>query len=68
MKEYIATQGERLDQIVFTQYNTLNKDVLNIVLSANKHLLNKIELDGFDIVYLPDIQIDTFIQEEKTLW
>ena len=67
MREYRANQGERLDQIVYREYKTLNKDVLNKVLEANPHLLGKIELDAFDIVYLPEITTESN-KENKTLW
>ncbi|GAB6045068.1 hypothetical protein JCM11957_06660 [Caminibacter profundus] len=67
MREYIATQGERLDQIIYREYKTLNQDVVNKVLEVNSHLLNKIELEAFDKVYLPDIVIES-LKEDKTLW
>ena len=67
MREYRANQGERLDQIVYREYKTLNNNVLNKVLEANPHLLGKIELDAFDIVYLPEITIEPS-KENKTLW
>ena len=67
MKEHIATQGERLDQIIYREYKTLNQNVVNKVLEVNPHLLNKIELEAFDKVYLPDIVIESS-KEDKTLW
>jgi len=67
MREYRANQGERLDRIIYREYKTLNQDVVNKVLEANPHLLGKIELDAFDIVYLPEITIEP-CEENKTLW
>jgi len=67
MREYRANQGERLDRIIYREYKTLNQDVVNKVLEANPHLLGKIELEAFDIVYLPEITIEPS-EENKTLW
>ncbi|WOE69077.1 tail protein X [Hydrogenimonas thermophila] len=66
MSEYIAKEGERLDQIVYAVYGTL--DVYNEVLKANIHLADKIELDAGDIVYLPEIKTDVETKDEKVLW
>ena len=67
MKEYIATQGERLDQIIYREYKSLDKNVVNEVLKANPHLLTKLVLDAFDVVYLPEIEIKPST-EDKALW
>ena len=67
MREYIATQGERLDQIIYREYKTLDKNVVNEVLKANPHLLTKLILDAFDKVYLPEIEIKPSL-EDKALW
>jgi len=67
MREYRANQGERLDRIIYREYKTLNQDVVNKVLEANPHLLDKLVLDAFDIVYLPEITIEPS-EENKTLW
>jgi len=67
MREYIATQGERLDQIIYLEYKTLDKNVVNEVLKANPHLLTKLVLDAFDKVYLPEIEIEPS-SEDKALW
>ena len=67
MSEYIAKDGERLDQIVYAVYGTL--DVYDEVLKANIHIADKIELEAGDIVYLPDIKRDTTtLKDEKSLW
>lgn len=67
MSEYIAKEGERIDQIVYAVYGTL--DVFNEVLEANIDLADKIELEAGDIVYLPDIKRDTTtLKDEKSLW
>lgn len=67
MKHTVANQGDRLDQIIYAYYSTL--DVMNEVMSENVHLLRKAILDTRDKVYLPDI--DVTIQSENTgvnLW
>lgn len=66
MKHTIATQGDRLDQIIYQHYGTL--DVMNEVMMSNAHLMAKPILDSGDKVYLPDIQ--TAKPEEKgvALW
>jgi len=53
MRHTLATQGDRLDQIIYTVYKTL--DVMNEVMISNPHLMSKPILDDGDIVYLPDI-------------
>lgn len=55
MKHKIATQGDRLDQIIYAYYGTL--DVMNEVMMANVHLLRKAILDNGDKVYLPDMEV-----------
>ena len=66
MKEYIAAQGERLDQIIYREYKNLDKNTLNEVLKANPHLLDKFTLNAFDKVYLPEIKTPS--NEDKVLW
>ncbi|MCF6202027.1 MAG: tail protein X [Hydrogenimonas sp.] len=66
MSEYIAKEGERLDQIVYAVYGSL--EIFNEVLKANIHLADKIELDAGDRVYLPEIKTDAETKDEKALW
>lgn len=66
MRYTIATKYDRLDQIVFTFYKNL--DVLNEVMMANVHLLNKSILDDGDIVYLPDIALPPVQEVGVSLW
>ena len=56
MKTVTAYKGQRLDQIIYKKYSTLESDVVNAVLSANPHLLNKLELEAGDVVNLPEIE------------
>lgn len=64
MKEYLAKKGERLDQIVYAHYKSLEQ--FEKVLDCNKHLLCKLILNAGDKVYLPIIQ---FVEKEtKRLW
>ena len=65
MKEVTAKNGERLDEIVFKEYGTL--DFFEKVLSENQKLSNKIFLSEADIVYLPQIEIVSSNKQE-TLW
>ena len=53
MKYTIATQGDRLDQIIYAHYGTLS--VMNEVMMSNSHLMSKPILADGDKVYLPDI-------------
>lgn len=66
MKYAIATQGDRLDQIVYQYYKTL--DVLGEVMMSNPDLLNKPILDEGDRVALPDITIEAQSETGVSLW
>ncbi|MFA6608906.1 MAG: tail protein X [Candidatus Paceibacterota bacterium] len=66
MKYAIATQGDRLDQIVYQYYKTL--DVLGEVMMSNPDLLNKPILDKGDRVALPDITIEAQSETGVSLW
>ncbi len=65
MKEVTAKNGERLDEIVFREYGTL--DFFEKVLSENQKLSKKIFLDESDIIYLPEITIVSS-KKQETLW
>ena len=56
MKTVKAHKGQRFDQIIYKEYSTLKSDVVNTVLSANTHLLSKLELEAGDVVKLPKIE------------
>ncbi len=66
MSEYIAKEGERLDQIVFRVYGSL--EYFEEVLRANIHLAAKRELSAGDVVRLPDMDTNVKSVEEKALW
>lgn len=67
MKQIIAQNGDRLDQIVYEQYKTLS--VMNKVLEANTHLKNKVILVDGDVINIPVITIaKETIKKVKTLW
>lgn len=66
MKYAIATQGDRLDQIVYQYYKTL--DVLGEVMMSNPDLLNKPILDEGDRVALLDITIEAQSETGVSLW
>ncbi len=67
MKTYTAQNGDRLDQIVYQEYNTLK--VMDKVLEANIHLKHKVLLEDGDIVNLPVVTIEKeTIKKVKTLW
>lgn len=56
MKTIKAYKGQRLDQIIYKEYKSLDKDIVNAVLALNPHLLKKVELESGDIVNLPKIE------------
>jgi phage tail protein X len=62
MKTYRASEGERLDTIVYAHYDTL--EVFPQVLQLNARLTTLLK-DG-DIVKLPDITITAI--KEPELW
>lgn len=67
MKQIIAQNGDRLDQIVYEQYKTLS--VMGKVLEANTHLKNKVILVDGDVINIPVITIaKETIKKVKTLW
>jgi len=66
LKTVTAYKGQRLDQIIYKKYSTLESDVVNAVLSVNVHLLNKLELEAGDVVYLPKIEAKE--PKGKHLW
>jgi phage tail protein X len=65
MATVIAQQNDRLDQIVYAEYGTL--DVFENVLESNPALVTKIFLDAGDVVNLPTYTIDKS-QQVRTLW
>lgn len=66
MKTVTVSKGQRIDQIIYKEYGSLNQDIVNEVLSTNTHLLNNIELKGGEKVYLPKIEIKQ--PKGKYLW
>lgn len=66
MKYTIATQGDRLDQIVYQHYKTL--EVLNEVMMSNPDLLNNPILNAGDLVMLPEIAIEAQPETGVSLW
>lgn len=66
MNSTIATQGDRLDQIIYAYYGTL--DVMNKVMMSNVHLMPKPILDTGDKVYLPDISVPEQSESGVSLW
>ncbi len=64
MMQTKAKYGERLDQIVFREYKTL--DYFEKVLEANPKIANKMFLDEGDIVNLPILKIDK--KKLESLW
>lgn len=66
MKHTVATTGDRLDQIIYQYYGTLN--VMTEVMMSNVHLLSKTILDAGDKVYLPDITIPSQPESGVNIW
>jgi len=65
MTEYIAKDGERLDEIAYRHYKTLVP--MNIVLEANPSLLVPV-LKAGDTVMLPNWEAPKANTEMQTLW
>jgi phage tail protein X len=68
MRKYRTKKGERLDQVVYREYNTLEQSVFNLVLEANTHLSPAVEFEADTIVYLPEIKAEQTSQKGKALW
>jgi len=66
MNQIIATDGARLDEVVYAFYGSL--EPMAIVLEANERLLTKEHLVGGDVVYLPIWEETTQEEERQTLW
>lgn len=66
MMHTIATQGDRLDQIIYAYYGTL--DVMNEVMMSNPHLMSTPILSTGDKVYLPDIIKPVQAETGMNLW
>jgi len=66
MKHTVAATGDRLDQIIYAHYGTL--DVMNEVMMSNAHLMGKPILDAGDKVYLPDIDLPEPTETGVSLW
>lgn len=66
MRHTVATQGDRLDQIIYAAYKTL--DVMNEVMMANSHLMSKPILSDGDKVYLPTIVKSLEPEKGVSLW
>ena len=65
MKQVIATQNERLDEIVLREYGTLS--VFEKVLEANIDISSRVYLEMGDVINLPTIAKQEK-QEEDSLW
>ncbi len=63
---YTASDGDRLDIIVFKAYEDLTP--MPLVLEANPHLLEREELSAGDIVSLPDWSPPKAKEESQKLW
>ena len=65
MNNYIANDGDRIDEIVYKAYGSI--DPFFQVLEANTHILHKDSLDSGDVVYLPIVETKPK-EETKALW
>lgn len=68
MNTYVAKEGDRLDNIAFMAYGSIDDAIINAVLEANAHLLERSTLKSGDTVFLPEIQIDDKESDKKALW
>ena len=66
MTEILAKQGQRLDQIAYGHYGTLQSFAQ--VLKANRPLLSKPILDAGDRVYLPPLPKEQPTPSKRALW
>lgn len=67
MKQIIAQNGDRLDQIVYQEYGTLK--VMDKVLEENTHLKYKVLLEDGDVVNIPVVYIPKeTIKKVQALW
>lgn len=66
MNTYPAQSGDRLDQIAYQEYSTL--DHFDKVIEANPHLVKKPLLEDNDIVNLPELEQPKQEIKVKTLW
>lgn len=66
MKYTVATKGDRLDQIIYQYYRSL--DVMNEVMINNPHLMSTPILQSGDKVYLPDIAEPEQSETGVSLW
>lgn len=67
MKTFTAQNGDKLDQIAYNTYGTLEH--FTKVVEANPHLVNKPILSDGDVVNLPVIEVEkTKVSEVKSLW
>jgi phage tail protein X len=68
MNQYRAKDGDRLDNIIFKAYGSIDADVTATVLDANEHLLGAAVLKAGDVVYLPEISKNDTVAQSKALW
>ena len=68
MTQYRPQEGERLDTIIFKAYESIDANVMDIVLDANEHLLDRTKMKSGDVVYLPAIMQETEQSTTKALW
>lgn len=65
MKKVEASDNQRLDEIVYKEYGTL--EFMEIVLENNPNLTTKLVLNIGDVVYLPIVDKTVEIKEDE-LW
>jgi len=68
MTTYRAKSKERLDQIIYRHYGTLDMNTMNAVFEANPEKLEKIELEADEIIYIPTIDPETIETKSRALW
>jgi len=66
MNEYLCSDGDRLDTVVYQAYASLQP--MDLVLIANPHLLEHTSLRAGEMVALPFWQPPIAKQEARTLW
>ena len=66
MRQIKASDNQRLDEIVFTEYGTL--EFMEIVLENNPHLTTKLILNIGDVINLPIVTKNKIEEKEEVLW
>ena len=68
MREYITKDGDRLDLIINNHYGTLNTQLFNAVMKANRHITYTSVFRAGIKIFLPDLAGLQTEQPSLKLW